>query len=393
MTLIEQINFQQLEDQHRSGIYGKRPITLVRGQGATVWDDQGNSYLDCAVGIGVANLGHSHPAIVQAIQEQAATLITGSEFAYNDRRAILLKRLSDHLPGELNRLFLCNSGTEAVEAALKFARLSTGRSQIVAARRGFHGRTMGSLSATHNPKYRKPFFPLIPEFEHIPFNDVAAAEEAISEQTAAIIVEVVQGEGGVRPATAEYLAAIRQRCSQTGALLIVDEIQTGFGRTGRWFACEHHRLEPDIMTLGKAIGGGVPMGAVAIGPNVKGLRPGLHGSTFGGNPLACAAAVAVLNVLEEPGLIEKSASLGQAWREQLRSQNLRQVREVRGLGLMVGLELRERAMPWVKALQSRGIIALTAGPNVLRFLPPLTIEESQLDTLTRALFQISGRGT
>ena len=389
MSVLQVETIQALEDQHRSGVYGKRPVTFVRGAGTTVWDAAGRSYLDCAVGIGVANLGHCHPAIVAAIQAQAATLITAPEFAYNDRRAQLISRLSHHLPGDIDRLFLCNSGTEAVEAALKFARLSTGRSQIIATRRGFHGRSLGALSATHNPKYRKPFLPLVPDFDHIPFNDVAAAETAIGAQTAAVLIEVIQGEGGVRPATAEFLRVLRQRCDEMGALLIVDEIQTGFGRTGRFFACDHYGLEPDLITLGKAIAGGLPMGAVGLGPAVQGLQPGHHGSTFGGNPVACAAALAVLDLLENGLLIENAAHIGAAWRRALRELNLPQVREIRGRGLMVGLELRERAMPWVKALQARGTIALTAGPNVLRFLPPLIIQPAELEQVTVSLREIA----
>ena len=392
MSDLTQISYQELEEQHQSGVYGKRPLTLVRGAGTTLWDEAGRAYLDCAAGIGVANLGHSHPRVVAAIQAQAATLITGPEFAYNDRRAELLEQLSQRLPGQMERIFLCNSGTEAVEAALKFARLSTGRSRIVAAQRGFHGRSLGALSATHSSKYREPFQPLVPDFAHIPLNDIAAAEAAIDEQTAGVIVEIIQGEGGVRPATAEFLATLRTRCAATGALLIVDEIQTGFGRTGRWFACDHFDLEPDLITLGKAIGGGVPMGAVGLGPRVGGLKPGLHGSTFGGNPLACAAALAVLETLAEERVVERAAALGAEFRAAIAALDLPVVREIRGLGLMIGLELRERALPWVKALQARGIIALTAGPNVLRFLPPLTITAAELDQVTAALAEIAAAG-
>jgi acetylornithine/LysW-gamma-L-lysine aminotransferase len=392
MSNLTQISYQELEERHQSGVYGKRPLTLVRGESATLWDVAGRAYLDCAAGIGVANLGHSHPRVVAAIQAQAATLITGPEFAYNDRRAELLQQLSQRLPGKMDRIFLCNSGTEAVEAAIKFARLSTGRSRIIAAQRGFHGRSLGALSATHSSKYREPFQPLVPDFAHIPLNDIAAAEAAIDEQTAGVIVEIIQGEGGVRPATAEFLAALRTRCDETGALLIVDEIQTGFGRTGRWFACDHFGLEPDLLTLGKAIGGGVPMGAVGIGPQVNGLKPGLHGSTFGGNPLACAGALAVLATLAEEGLVERAAELGAGWRAAIAALDLPVVREIRGLGLMIGLELRERALPWVKALQARGIIALTAGPNMLRFLPPLTITAAELEQVTAALAAIAAEG-
>ena len=229
------MSFFELESQHQSGVYAKRPVTLVRGQGATLWDDAGKSYVDFAAGIAVAVLGHAHPALVSTIAEQAGTLITAPELAYNDVRARYLGRLSGVLPEGMDRVYLCNSGAEAVEGAFKFARATTGRTRIVACKNGFHGRTLGALSATYNPKYRKPFYPLVPDFEHIAFNDVDALDAAITTETAAFMLELIQGEGGIRPATEEFAHTAQKLCHERGVLLVVDEIQTGFGRTGTLF--------------------------------------------------------------------------------------------------------------------------------------------------------------
>ncbi len=367
------------ETQFTSGFYAKRDIALVQGRGATVWAEDGREYIDCTAGIGVASVGHCHPAVAAAIAAQAERLITCQEMFYNDQRARFIGRLAERLPWEAPRIFLCNSGAEAVETAIKLARLSTGRSGVVSMMRGFHGRTLGALSATHKKTYRQPFAPLVPGFSHIPFNNTARLAEVVTEATAAVILELVQGEGGVRPATAEFVRAARRICDERGVLLIVDEVQTGYGRTGRFLACDHYRLQPDLLCLGKAMAGGVPMGAVGIGPRVQNIAPGLHGSTFGGNPLACAAANAVLDVFAEEGLVERTAVFGERFLSQLRAIPSPQIREVRGMGLLVGVELKQRAMPVVRALAQRGILALTAGATVLRFLPPLVISEAELD--------------
>ncbi len=379
------IDYQALESRHGSGAYSKRNLTLVRGAGATLWDDEGRVYIDCAAGHGVANLGHCHPRVVAAIQAQAARLITCQEAIHNDQRALLLAELAAALPAGLDRIFLCNSGAEAVEAGIKLARAGTGRAEIVAAMRGFHGRTFGALSATWESHYREPFAPLVPGFRHVPFNNLDALDAAVTHETAAVILEVVQGEGGVRPATHDFLQGAQAICRERGALLIIDEVQTGFGRTGRMWAVEHHDLAPDLLLLGKAIAGGVPMGAVAIGPRVAAFQPGTHGSTFGGNPLACAAARATLAVIREERLVERAAAKGAWLRERLTAMTHRRVREVRGLGLMIGIELRERAAPFIAALQERGVIALPAGPTVIRLLPPLVITDEQLESVVAAL--------
>jgi len=374
-----------VEDAHTSGAYPKRSIALVRGQGARVWDADGREYIDCIAGHGVASLGHCHPAVTAAIQEQAGILVTCSEVLYNDRRAGLLAELTAHTPGDLNRVFLCNSGAEAVEGAIKVARLFTGRSGVVATMRGFHGRTLGALSATWNEKYRDPFLPLVPDFSHVPFNDLEAMQKAVADDAAAVLVEVVQGEGGVRPGDVDYFRGLRRLCDERGALLIIDEIQTGLGRTGRWFAFEHVDIIPDVLCLGKALGGGLPMGAVVWRETLGTLPTGVHGSTFGGNPLVCAASRAVLNTLTDEDLPARAARLGQEFMAGLRAIPSPLVREVRGWGLMVGVELRQRVTPMLKELMERGVLALPAGPTVLRFLPPLVIEETELQVVLEAL--------
>ncbi len=375
----------ETESLHTSGAYAKRPVALVRGEGAHVWDSEGREYIDCIAGHGVAILGHSHPGVVEAVKRQAETLMVAPESFYNDRRAELYSLLTPKLPGDLSRFFLCNSGAEAVEGAMKVSRFFTGRKKFVAAKWGFHGRTMGALSATWNPRYRKPFEPLLTDVVHVPFDDLRAAEEVVDEETAAVIVEVVQGEGGVNPGSREYFAGLRRICDERGALLIVDEVQTGFGRTGRWFASQHFDLVPDVMALGKGIGGGVPMGAVVWRESLGKLTPGAHGSTFGGNPLAAAASIATIGVLERDRLPERADRLGTWLLEELSRMDSPVVKEVRGLGLMVGIALRSRVTPILRRLMDLGVLALPAGPTVLRLLPPLVISEEDLERVVVAV--------
>jgi LysW-gamma-L-lysine/LysW-L-ornithine aminotransferase len=388
MELIQH-NIQEIEQQYTSGAYAKRPLTLVRGQGAQVYDNEGNAYLDLGTGIGVALLGHAHPSVAQAISQQASTFITCAEAFYNDTRAEFYNTLSSILPTQLNRFFLCNSGTEAVEGALKIAHLLTGRNGIVSVKRGFHGRTLGALSTTWNPAYRDPFKAWSPAATFISPNNLASAHESISDQTAAVIVEAVQGEGGVYPCDMEWLAQLSQLCRERGALLILDEIQAGMGRTGRWFAFEHAGIVADVVTLGKGIAGGVPMGAVVWRGELGTIESGVHGSTFGGNPLACAAGIATINALKNLNAPAHAETLGAWTLNELRTRSLKGVREVRGLGLMIGIELKDRVTPVLQALQERGIIAIPAGKTVLRLLPPLIITQDELahaiDTLEDVL--------
>jgi acetylornithine/LysW-gamma-L-lysine aminotransferase len=369
------------ESRYGSGLYSKQPLVLVRGEGARVWDANGNEYIDCVGGHGVANVGHANPAVVQAVTEQAQRLITCPNGFYNDQRANLLAELVRIAPPGLERAFLCNSGTEAVEAALKFARLSTGRTKIVAAMRGFHGRTFGALSATWRKSYREPFEPLIPGISFVPYNRVERVAQAVDQETAAVLLEVVQGEGGVNLGDGSYLKEVQDLCQERGALLIADEVQTGFGRTGKMFACEHHSLQPDLMCLAKAMAGGLPMGAVLIGSRVGTLPGKAHGTTFGGNPLACAAALATIQVLESQKLPQRAAELGSRFTAALQAIDSPRIRQVRGLGLMVAIELKGKTGPYLSALAERGVLAMSAGATVMRFLPPLVISAEELDTV------------
>jgi len=378
------------EQAHTSGAYAKRPLTWVRGQGCTVYDETGRAYLDLTSGQGVALLGHAHPGVAQAVAQQAATLITCAEAFYNDQRAALYERLAALLPPEFGggRFFLCNSGAEAQEGALKVARLLTGRTGIIAAKRGFHGRTLGALGMTWNKDYREPFAGWTPPVRHISYNDLASAEAAIDETVCAVVVEPVQGEGGVYPADPAWLEGLRRLCDERGALLVMDEIQSGLGRCGHWFAYQMADIAPDIITLGKGIAGGLPMGAVIWRAALGTIPAGTHGSTFGGNPLACAAACAALDALRADDLPAHSARLGAWLLERLRALDLPAIREVRGLGLIVGIELRERVTPVLQALQERGVLALPAGKTVLRLLPPLIIRQAELEQAIDAIREV-----
>jgi acetylornithine/LysW-gamma-L-lysine aminotransferase len=377
----------RLENLHTSGLYNKQPIIFVRGKGALLFDIDGNAYLDCTSGHGVANLGHAHPKVAAAIAAQVGNLVTLFETFYNDQRAGLMDKITSLVPS-LDRVFFCNSGTEAVEAAIKFSRLSTGRSSIVATMRGFHGRSMGALSATWNKRYRQSFEPLVPGFSHIPYNNTTALEQAVTDETAAVLLEIVQGEGGVYLASTEFIQIARQVCTQYGALLIIDEVQTGFGRTGKMFAFQHFEAIPDLVCVAKSLAGGLPMGAVLIGPSVQNLAPGLHGSTFGGNPLACAAGNAALDAILEENLPYQAAEKGAYLMEKLEKIQAPVIREVRGMGLMIGIELKQKVAPYLRLLQEKRILALNAGLTTIRLLPPLVIDYAQLDTLAAALEEV-----
>ncbi len=388
MTMKVQ-NVTEIENAHTSGGYSKRPLTIVRGEGSTLYDDAGNPYLDFTSGMGVALLGHGHPAVAAAIAQQASTLITLPEIFYSDKRAEFYSVLGSIMPGDLQRFFLCNSGTEAIEGALKVARLLTGRTGIVAAKRAFHGRTLGALGLTWNQHYREPFVGWTPgDVIHITYNDLASADAAITDQTAAVVIEAVQGESGVYPADVEFMQGLRKLCDERGALLVVDEIQTGLGRTGRWFGFQHSEIQPDVVAMGKGIAGGVPMGVVAWRESLGQIEQGTHSSTFGGNPLASAAGVAALTALREMDAPARSAELGGWLLGELRERDLPYTREVRGLGLMVGIELKGRVTPVIQGLQEHGILALVAGKTVLRLLPPLIITPEELRRMVDAVDEV-----
>ncbi|OED39390.1 acetylornithine aminotransferase [Chromatiales bacterium (ex Bugula neritina AB1)] len=380
-------DYQALENTYGLTLYPKRDAVLVRGKGALLYDEHNNEYIDCAAGIGVANVGHCHPDVVAAIQKQAGELMVVPNTLYNDKRSQLLQKLVQLSPDSIERAYLCNSGTEAVEAALKFARVSTGRTEYVTAMRGFHGRTMGAVSATFTKKYRDPFAPLVPGFSYVPLNKIDKLDAAVTEKTAAVMLELVQGEGGVNLADRAYIDAVKRICDERGALLIVDEIQTGFCRTGRFFACEHFDLQPDMITVAKAIAAGIPMGATLLGEKIK-VEPGMHGTTFGGNPIASAAALATLGVMENENLASRAEEMGSYLQEKLAEKPMSQVRSVRRLGLMIGLELKVKVQPVLEELMRRRVIALPAGATVLRMLPPLVIDKSQIDRVVEQLHEL-----
>jgi acetylornithine/LysW-gamma-L-lysine aminotransferase len=375
---------QQTENEGQPPLYAKREIALVRGEGAYLFDSAGKRYLDAMSNYGVAVLGHADPEFAAALAEQLRTLSTGHQSFYNDVRAELLAEIATIAPVGLTRAFLSNSGAEAIEAALKFARVATGRAGLVAAKRGYHGRTLGALAATADQKYRAPFEPLTPLATHVSFNDVDALAAAVDDQTAAIVLEPVQGEGGIWPATPEYLRAAREIADARGALLIVDEIQTGF-RTGAPWAVLAAGVVPDLLVAAKALANGFPIGLTLMSEAVSAAIPaGAHGTTFGGSPLACRAALVTLRALRERDLYTRSTALGDELMSRLAALSSPRVRHVRGRGMMIGVELKERVTPTLRALQERSVLVLPAGATTFRLLPPLIWEQQQVDEFLAA---------
>ena len=380
------MNTKTMEQTYELAVYPRRDIVLVSGKGARLYDEEGREYIDCASNVGVSNIGHDHQTVADALYEQYLALGNCYSMFYNPVRARLAEKLAKLAPGNLNRVFFCNSGAEAIEGALKFARSTTGRPEVIAAMRGFHGKTMGALAATWGPEYQKPFAPMMPGLKHVPFNNFAKLETTLSENTAAVLLEIIQGEGGVRVGDKDYFRQVRELCNSKGVMLIIDEVQTGFGRTGAMFACEQY-VTPDILCLAKSLAGGLPMGSVICSDRIN-VPVKSHTSTFGGNPTACAAALASLEVIEKEGLIENAESLGNYLIAQLRGIESKKIREVRGLGLMVGIELKEKAGPYVQMLMGKGVIALLAGATVIRPLPPLEIPREEIDTVVSVLKEI-----
>ena len=368
-------------------VYPRCGVRPVRGEGAYLIGEQGERYLDFASGIAVNCLGHGHPALVKAISEQAATLMHVSNLYGSPQGEHFAQRLVDS--SFADTVFFTNSGAEAVECALKTARRyhyangAPERHKIISFGNAFHGRTLGTISATNQPKMRDGFEPLLPGFEVVPFNDFAAAQAAVDDSTAGFLVEPIQGEGGVLPATAEFLGGLRQLCDEHGLLLILDEVQCGYARTGKIWAYEHYGIEPDIMAIAKGIGGGFPLGACLVTEDAaKGMVIGTHGSTYGGNPLAMAAGEAVLNVIQEPGFLENVQAMGERIRaglEQMIPNHDHLFEGVRGAGLMIGLRLKSDSRAFVAHLRdNHGLLTVSAGDNVVRVLPPLVIDESHV---------------
>jgi acetylornithine/LysW-gamma-L-lysine aminotransferase len=383
-------DFIQLEQRYEFDVYPKRNVCIVRGENAKLWDDKGKVYVDCVAGHGVANIGHANPRVAEAVAAQARILITCSGIFYNDVRARFFETLAGVVPPNLRRVFACNSGAEAVEAAIKFARYTTKKKEFVCAMRGFHGRTLGALSGTHNPKYREDFEPLVPGFHHVPYNDAEALAARMNENTAAVLLEPVQGEGGIQVGRKAYFEKVRALCTERNALLILDEIQSGFCRTGRWFAHEHFGIEADMMCVAKGMAGGVPMGAVVCSDKIE-VPVGKHGTTFGANPLACAAGIAAVSFMKENRLDEQAAAKGAYMMEKLQKIRSDIIREIRGIGLMIGIDLKEKAKPFIVDLMERGVMTLPSGMTVIRLLPPLTIGTDELDFVAETLNAVVGK--
>jgi acetylornithine/LysW-gamma-L-lysine aminotransferase len=380
------MNVKDLEERYELPVYPRRDIVLVRGKAAKLYDENGREYIDCASNVGVSNIGHAHETVAKAIYEQYLTLGNCYAMFYNPVRARLAEKLVSLAPGRLKKVFFCNSGAEAVEGAIKFARASTGKTGIIAAMRGFHGKTFGALAATWGPEYQKPFEPMLQGITHVPYNNFVKLKESVNHDTAAVILEPVQGEGGVRVGDKDFFREVRALCDSRGILFIMDEVQTGFGRTGTLFAYEQF-VEPDLLCVAKSLAGGVPMGAVLCSEAVN-VPVKSHTSTFGGNPLACAAALASLEVIEKGKLAEKAGALGSYFMEGLKTLKSDKIREVRGLGLMIGIELKEKAGPYVQALMEKGVIVLLAGANVIRLLPPLVITKEEIDQTLKAMQEV-----
>jgi len=377
-----------IEEKLMANVYAKRPIVITKGRGALLWDINGKEYIDCTGSYGVCIVGHSHPRVVEAVRRQAETLISCHGSFYNNIRSELLQKILQIAPKGLNKVFLGNSGAESVECALKLARKFSGKPEVIAMMGAFHGKTMGALSATWNKKYRKSFEPLVPGFKHVPPYDLQKAREAITGKTAAIITEPIQGEGGVKIPPNGFLQGLREICDEKGILLIFDEVQTGFGRTGKIFAGEHWGVVPDIICLAKSVAGGLPMGVTIAKEDVmSSLKVGEHTSTFGGSPLVCAAACAAIDVMVEEKLPERAATLGRYSKERLEDLQTRYkiIREVRGLGLMIGVELRFDVLNIILKSMDKGVLILDAGRNVLRFLPPLVIKREHIDRVITVL--------
>ena len=369
------------EDQYLGNLYQRFPVTIEKGLGSHVWDTDNNEYIDCMGGYGVALVGHRNERVVNAIKSQIDKVITVHSSFYNKTREEFLQTLISAAPSGLSQVHLNNSGAESVEAAIKFARKFTGKKKMVAMKGSYHGKSMGALSLTFNPKYREPFQPLVEKVSFSPYGDVNALQDVVDKDTAFVILEPIQGESGIRVPPEGFLQEVRKICDENDSLLIFDEIQSGLGRTGRMWASEHWKTVPDIMCLAKGIAGGVPMGVTLVRPDILSvMKEGEHSSTFGGNPLACAAGTATLHALTQDGLIENAKSMGEKFShglEELKSKH-KIIREVRGKGLMIGVELKFEVKDILMEGIKNGLLLLYSGRNILRFLPPLVISEEDI---------------
>ncbi|MDD5459167.1 MAG: aspartate aminotransferase family protein [Phycisphaerae bacterium] len=372
----------ELFDKYVIANYGRLPRAIVKGSGCYIYDAEGNEILDMFPGWAVSGIGHCHPKVVEAIKKQAETLLHIDNTFYSEPQGHLAKLLSDRAFG--GKCFFCNSGAEANEAALKLARIATSpeKYRFITTEGSFHGRTFATVTATAQPKYHKGFLPLLPGFSYIPFNDVTALQNAFNDETAAVLVEPIQGEGGINVASAEFLQTIRDLCDETGAVMILDEVQTGIGRTGKWFGYQHTDIVPDVITMAKALGGGVSIGAMMAKAEIaKALVPGTHASTFGGNPLVCAAGIAVIEAIEEEKLLENAVKMGQYTSEKLNQlkQKYPVIDHVRGTGLMIGIQLKTPGAKIVSRCLEKNLRINCTQETVLRFMPPMIVKAEQID--------------
>jgi acetylornithine/LysW-gamma-L-lysine aminotransferase len=373
------------EDNYLGTLYQRFPVNVARGKGARVWDTSGKEYIDCMGGYGVALVGHCNDRVVDAIKKQADTLITAHMSVYNKTRLQFMKKMVQVAPAGLTKMFFTNSGTESAEAALKFARKFTGKHGVIAMNGAYHGKTLGALSVTYNEKYRKSFMPLLEGVKFVPYSDPSKLEEAVDESIGAVILEPIQGETGIIVPPDDLIPKIREICTHRNLVLIFDEIQAGLGRTGKMWAGQNWNTTPDIMCLAKGIAGGVPMGLVLTKPEIMdSIKLGEHSSTFGGSPLACAAGSATLDALTTDGLVDNAASTGRYFKEKLMALKERHkiIREVRGLGMMLGVELRFEVKDVLFDGISHGLLMLYSGRNIIRLLPPLVMDEA---TVSRAV--------
>jgi acetylornithine/LysW-gamma-L-lysine aminotransferase len=376
------------EDQFMGNLYQRFPVTIEKGEGAHVWDVDGKEYIDCMGGYGVALVGHKNKRVNDAIREQIEKIITVHSSLYNKTREEFLALLIGLAPKGLTQVHLNNSGAEAIEAAMKFARKFTGKKGMVAMKGSYHGKSFGALSLTFSPKYRKPFAPLVEKVSFASYGDIESLRSVIDEDTALIILEPIQGESGIIVAPEGFLQEVRKICDEKGIVLIFDEIQAGLGRTGRLWACDHWNTAPDILCLAKGIAGGVPMGATLVRPDIlASMSKGEHSSTFGGNPISCAAGIAALKAITEDGLIENSEKMGKLFREGLEKlkEKHSMIREVRGKGLMIGIEMKFEVKDILMELIKKGVLMLYSGRNILRILPPLVISEDDVTKVLHAL--------